>query len=386
MKILKIAVVGTGSRASAHLSTIQKLTDIYQLTAVCDVNSERANQTSQRYGVSGYTRVEEMLKSEKPDVILIAIPPDGHHIIAQIAAEHGVNIICETPIATTLPCADIMIASAKKHGVKLEIAENVWRFPQERLKKKIVDSGLIGDITQMHCWYSSGSYHGMNAVRTLIQSEAKGVIGYSKEMRATPPDSEGQYKYKSKRWELGVIEFQNGSTCVYQLPARGARGNYWEVDGTKGYILGNDVYVYHGSQPTKYTIETEYREVNGVKTIDKLRINSNPPIIWENPFKLYQTAGIDDVARADEHTSIYKAVVEDRDPDYGAINGRKDQELVIAVRESASRGSVYIDIPVKSITHHEQRLHEEYKAKYGYDPLQFKTEGIQTEYPRIGVA
>lgn len=384
MKILKIAVVGTGSRASAHLFTIQKLTDIYQLTAVCDVNSDRVKQVSTNYNVNGYSDVEPMIISEKPDIILIAVPPDGHHIVAYIAAEHGVNIICETPIATTLPCADLMINAAKKNGVKLEIAENVWRFPQERLKKKIVDSGLIGDITQIHCWYSSGSYHGMNAVRTLTQSEVKRVIGYSKGKRSTSsPNLNGQ-----PNWELGVIEFENGATCVYQLPARRSRGNYWEVEATKGCILGNDIYIYHESQAspaTRFPIETEYCDVNGVRTIDKLKINTDPPIVWENPYKRYQTAGIDDVARADEHTSLYKAVVEAHDPDYGAINGRKDQELVIAVRESALRGSVFIDIPIASFTQHEQRLHEEYKAKYGYDPLQFEASGIRTQYPRIGV-
>jgi len=64
MSMLNIAVVGTGGRAQSHLATIPKLKDIYQLTAVCDINAERARQASERFGVKGYTNVEQMFDIE----------------------------------------------------------------------------------------------------------------------------------------------------------------------------------------------------------------------------------------------------------------------------------------------------------------------------------
>lgn len=352
MKILKMAVVGTGNRARAHLATIPKLTDIYQLVAVCDLNAERAKEVSEQFKVPGYTDVEEMLKAEKPDVVLIAVGRDGHHTIAKIATKYGAHCITETPIATTLAYADIMIDAAKENGVKLEVSENVWRWPHERMKRIIVDSGLIGEVRFAQLWYSSGSYHGINAIRTLIQSEAKFVIGYTPKGPNAPS-------------EIGIIEFENGASALYELPFR-PRRNYWEVDGTKGAIVGNDVLV----DGKSYPIQTITGEVGGKKTITGCRLEANPPLVWENPLAKYGSTDADDVARTAVHCNFYKAIVEDTEPEYGALNARKDQEILIAIRESALKGSVPIQLPLTGGTEYERQLHEAYKAKYGHNPLE----------------
>ena len=123
MDKLKIAVVGTGGRAGAHLSTIPKLEPIYQLVGVCDIDKDRATETAQRMSVSGYTDIETLIEMESPDVILITVPPDGHHVITEIAASRGVHVITETPISTTLPCADRMIDAAAS-------MVSSWRSPK----------------------------------------------------------------------------------------------------------------------------------------------------------------------------------------------------------------------------------------------------------------
>lgn len=351
MRILRMAVVGTGGRAMAHLATIPKLTDIYQLAAICDVKEERVKKVSEQVKVPGYTDIEKMLKAEEPDVVFIAVPPDGHHTMAKIVTEHGVHCITETPIATTLAYADIMINAAKENGVKLEEAENVWRWPHERMKRVIVDSGLIGELNFAKLWYSSGSYHGMNAIRTLIQSEAKFVVGYKPE----GPNAPG---------EIGIIEFENGVSVLYELPFR-PRRNHWEIDGTKGAIVGNEVLI----DDKSYPIQTITGEVDGKKTITGCRLETDSPLVWENPLAKYGLTNADDVAKAASHYSIYKAIVEDTEPEYGAKNARKDQEILIAIRESALKGSVPIKLPLTEITEHERQLHEAYKTKYGHHPL-----------------
>ncbi|MCZ6678671.1 MAG: Gfo/Idh/MocA family oxidoreductase [Candidatus Poribacteria bacterium] len=372
MDKLKIAVVGTGSRAGAHLRTIPKLDPIYQLVGVCDIDERRAAEVAQRMNVSGYTDVETLIASASPDVLLITIPPDGHHVITEIAASHGVHVITETPIATTLPCADRMIDAADRYGVKLEVAENVWRWPRERLKRKLVDAGLIGEITHAHLWYTSGSYHGMNAIRTLVQSEAVRVIGHAKEIGECT-------------WEVGVVEFENGVSLVYEFPTR-RRGNYWEIDGTKGAILGEELQIYAGNEIETYPIQTVTTEVNGVEVVDHARVDTDPPVIWENPLKTYGLRDMDDVARGAELHSIYRAVVEGGDAEYGAINGRKDQEILIALRESARRGGEPIDLPLTEVTAHEERHHQKYREKYGVDPFDTIEAQKTILFPRRGVA
>jgi predicted dehydrogenase len=379
MKILRIAVIGTGGRAQSHLSTISKMTDKFTLCAIADLDPERAQQASDKYGGKGYTDAIEMLDAERPDVVFIVVPPDGHHILTEQAAMRGCHVICETPIASTLPCADYMIEAARKYNVKLEVSENVWRFPTERLKKQIIDAGLIGDVTQVHLWYTSGSYHGMNAMRTHVGSPPVRVRGFTREFPRAPGG-------EMINWELGVIDFANGAMGVYQLPSRRERGNYWEIDGTKGHIIGTDLFLYDADGArARYPFETEKEEVNGVEVLARMKVNTDPPVVWENPFRRYRTAGIDDVARADQLTSIYRAATENVEPDYGAAKARQDQEILIALRESALKGGVPIDLPLMDVTEHERSIHEAYRQKYGHDPLEHAADAARKFYPRIGV-
>ena len=371
MKRLKIAVIGTGGRAGAHLNTLPKLDPIYQLVGVCDIDQNRATEVAQRMSVSGYTDIESLIEAESPDVILITVPPDGHHVITEVAASHGVHIITETPISTTLPCADRMIDAAAQYGVKLEVAENVWRWPHERLKRKIIDTGLIGEITHAHLWYTSGSYHGINAIRTLVQSEAIRVSGHAKEIGNSP-------------WEVGIVEFANGVSLVYELPTR-RRGNYWEIDGTKGAIIGNELLLYRDNGTETYPIQTGTTEVEGVQSVDHARVDTDPPVIWENPLKTLGLTDTDDVARGAELHSIYRAIVEGIEPEYGAVNGRTDQEILIAIRESARNGGVSINLPLTEITGHEESLHREYRERYGVDPFDPIEKQKSILFPQRGV-
>ena len=371
MKTLKIAVVGTGGRAGAHLSTIPKLDPIYQLVGVCDIDKNRAAEVAQRMSVSGYTDVETLIEAESPDVILITVPPDGHHVITEVAASHGVHVITETPISTTLPCADRMIDAAARYGVELEVAENVWRWPHERLKRKIVDAGLIGEITHAHLWYASGSYHGMNAIRTLVGSEAVRVVGHAKEIGGSS-------------WEVGIVEFENGVSILYELPTR-RRGNYWEIDGAEGSIIGNELLLYQETGTETYPIQTVTTEVAGVEVVDHARVDTDPPVIWENPLKVFGLADADDVARGAELYSIYRAIVEGVEPEYGAINGRTDQEILIAIRESAQNGGQPINLPLTEITGHEENLHREYLERYGVDPFDPIEKQKSILFPQRGV-
>ena len=376
METLKMAVVGTGARARAHLATIPKLTDIYKLVAVCDLNEELVKEVAGQHNVESYTDVEEMLKSEKPDVVLVAVRQDGHHTVTRIAAMYGAHVLTETPIASTLAYADIMINSAKEFGVKLEESENVWRWPHERVKRAIVDAGLIGEVRYAHLWYTSGSYHGMNAIRTLIQSGAKCEDGFTgvNHVVGYVPKGPGAPR------EIGVVEFENGASALYELPTR-RRGNYWEIDGTEGAIVGDELQLYNGRETKSYPIHTITGEVDGKRTIVEARVDTDPPVVWENPLKKYGLGDADDVARAAAHYSIYKAVVEDAEPEYGAENARKDQEILIAIRESALKGSVPIQLPLTEVTEHERQLHERYKTQYGHDPLEIgKSEAKSTKY------
>ena len=67
MEKVKIALIGAGGIANAHLASYAKVenADIY---AICDINEERLNETADRFGITRrYTDVDTML-AELPEL------------------------------------------------------------------------------------------------------------------------------------------------------------------------------------------------------------------------------------------------------------------------------------------------------------------------------
>ena len=119
--------------------------------------------------------------------------------------------------------------------------------------------------------------------------------------------------------------------------------------------------------------------------VDHARVDTDPPIIWDNPLKTFGLADADDVARGTELYSIYRAIVEGVEPEYGALNGRTDQEILIAIRESSRNGGKPIDLPLTEITGYEENMHQEYSEKYGVHPFDTIERQKSILFPQRGV-
>jgi predicted dehydrogenase len=362
MTILNVAVVGPGGRARAHLPIIRILSDKYRLVAVCDVNEDQAKAVAAETGANAYTDLEKMLDKEKLDVCLIATQAESHHVIARVLAERKVNIITETPIALTLPCIDEMITAARENGVLLEVSENARRWPHERLKQKIVESGLIGDVREFYLSYTSGSYHGIAAVRAILGTEAQSVVGEF-------PDEEDVR-------ERAAIEWSNGISGKYECNR--SRGNYWEIIGSKGAIRRNELHLYEGDR--KLDIITETVGEDSEKTVKRAYAQTEPEVVWESPLQAYALPAADNVAVADGWCSLYEGVVNGKRLDYAGENARKDVELLLAIRESASEGGKKVAIPLTEITGHEELIHTEFEKVYGIDMLGLSLQHLKQKY------
>lgn len=366
MSILNAAVVGPGGRARAHLPIIRLLSDKYRLVAVCDVDEEQAKAVAAETGATGYTDLEEMLDKEKLDVCLIATQAESHHVIAQVLAERKVNIISETPIALTLPCADAMIKAARENGVLLEVSENARRWPHERLKQKIVASGLIGDVREFYLSYTSGSYHGIAAIRAILGPEAQNVV-------SSFPDEEDVK-------ERAMIQWLNGIGGKYEYNR--TRGNYWEIIGSKGAIRRNELHLYEGDR--KLDIITETVGEDSEKTVKRAHVQTEPEVTWESPLQAYALPAADNVAVAEAWCSLYDGVVHGKCLDYAGEDARRDVELLLAIRESASEGSKRVALPLMEVTGHEELIHTEFEKVYGIDMLGLSLQHLKQKYALSG--
>ena len=362
MTILKAGVIGPGGRARAHLPIIRILSDKYKLVAVCDIDEEKAKVAATETGANPYTDIEEMLDQENLDVCLVATQAESHHVIAQVLAERKVNIVTETPIAVTVPCADAMIKAARENGVLLEVSENARRWPHERLKRKIVESGLIGDVSEFYLSYTSGSYHGVSVIRAILATEAQSVV-------AEFPDEEDVK-------ERGDIEWSNGIKGRYEYNS--TRGNYWEIIGSKGTLRGNELHLFDGDK--KLNIVTETIGEESERTVKRAYVQTEPEVVWGSHLQNYALPGADNVAVADAWCSLHDSVVHGKQLDYGGENAKKDVELLMAVRESASEGGQKVALPLVEITGHEKLIHSEFEEVYGIDILELSLQHLKQKY------
>ena len=375
MPLLRLAVVGVGayetSRARGYLSTIAKLNDRYTLCAICDAGEGALQAAGDRFGVGArYTDFVRMLEQEQPDAVFILVPTDGQTVLALTAVDHGCHIITEIPYALTLSMGDAIAQACETEGVKWEVAENVWRWPHEQLKQEIVRQGLLGKITHARLCYTHGSYHGLNGIRMVLGKEAVRTMGYAQRVDVPPYQSYGGEPETVRWWESGTIEFEDGVTCLYEMPpSPSARDSLWEVEGMAGYLSGSELVRYSEGKKVRYPFEDIYEEIDGERVLSAVRVGTDPPVVWENPYKRQKVSAADDVAKAAILSSLHRAVTGHGEPAYGGANARRDMELWIAIRESGEQGNGWIDLPLTDETGLENRIRAEYVRRYGGDPV-----------------
>ena len=395
MSKLNIALVGAGRRgAGAHLPVIAKLKDVYNLVAVCDIDEAVATRYAKEYGATPYTNVRDLVAHEELDVVDITVPGVAHHAIGCFMADAGVHILCETPITVTLPTADLMIEHAKANNVKLEIAENYYRAPRERFLSKVIEADVIGEVARIYRIFYEGGHHGMSMLRLRAGGEPKSVLGITQTTPVIPIIDRMKRDHTSERWSLGFIEFDNNATAlmVYSnvIHARSlGRGQTGisQIDGSKGTIVGEDIYVtpadelQSGAKGVAYRPKRTTIDVDGANVIDNISLElPEQTVTWENPLKNYPLSE-GQIAVADELLSIATAVFNDTEPEYGAALGRQDQEMNIAMNESGNRSKETITFPLTELTETERGTHESYQEQYGH-PIEDIEAGIDTFFPR----
>lgn len=395
MSKLNIALIGAGRRGGgSHLPVIAKLKDVYNLVAICDIEEETATRYAEQYGANPYTNVRDLVAHEKLDVVDITVPGVAHHSIACFLADAGVHILCETPIAVSLPTSDMMIESAKANNVKLEVAENYYRAPRERFLSKVIEADVIGEVARIYRIFYEGGYHGMSMLRLRAGDSPKSALGITHSSPVIPIIDRMKRHHNSERWSLGFIEFDNNATAlmVYsnvihaRALGRGQTG-ISQIDGSKGTIVGEDIYVtpdadlQSGAKGIAHRAKRSTIDVDGVEVIEKIELElPEQTVTWENPLKNYPLSE-GQIAVADELLSIANAIKNDTDPEYGAALARQDQEMNIAMNESGKRSRETIMFPLTELTETEYGTHENYEKQYGH-PIEDVEAGIDTFFPR----
>ena len=142
--------IGAGYFAPFQYEAWTRIPEV-EITAVCSRSEKKAIELAARYGIHHhYDDWKRMIDVEKPDFIDIITPPETHEEICNYAAQRGINIICQKPLAPDMETCRRIVQTAKAAGVRFMVHEN-WRWqPWYRKIKEISDAGTVGSFTHIN--------------------------------------------------------------------------------------------------------------------------------------------------------------------------------------------------------------------------------------------
>jgi predicted dehydrogenase len=127
VKKLRFALFGSGFRARFQLQAWHELKGV-ECGAVFNRTRSTAEQFARDLNVPAvYDDANEMLKREKPDFVDIVTNPSTFSQFVQLAAGHGIPVICQRPMAPSVAVAERMVKFCREANVPFFIHEN-WRW------------------------------------------------------------------------------------------------------------------------------------------------------------------------------------------------------------------------------------------------------------------
>jgi predicted dehydrogenase len=143
---LRVALVGSGMISEYHLRAWARLPDA-AVVAVVDPDRSRREARAQQFGIaSHYPDLHALFADRAVDALDIASPRETHVDLVRHAAAEGLPVLCQKPLAPTLPEAEAL-AQDLGDRIRLMVHEN-WRFrPYYRRMRAWIGSGAFGSLT-----------------------------------------------------------------------------------------------------------------------------------------------------------------------------------------------------------------------------------------------
>ena len=171
----RYAIIGTGSRSQLYQDAIQReYGSNSELVALCDSNPTRlayalarsstADGSAQPRAFSA-ADYEEMIRSTKPDTVIVTTPDYTHcHYIVR-ALELGCDVITEKPMTTNAADCRAILDAQSRTGKHCRVTFNYRYSPPRSQVKDLLMSGEIGDVLSVDFHWLLNTHHGADYFR-----------------------------------------------------------------------------------------------------------------------------------------------------------------------------------------------------------------------------
>ncbi|MFT4640220.1 MAG: putative dehydrogenase [Verrucomicrobiales bacterium] len=145
---LKGVCVGAGYFSHFQYEAWTRIPEV-EILAICNRSTDKEQEVADQYEIPKVYEIaafRQMLETEKPDFVDIITPPETHLELCQIAAEMGVDIICQKPLASTYEETLELAEIARQSSGRFMVHEN-WRWqPWYREIKRVRNQALLGEF------------------------------------------------------------------------------------------------------------------------------------------------------------------------------------------------------------------------------------------------
>lgn len=169
---IKVAVVGTGGWGRQHARVFAQRPDV-DFCAVAGRNRERAEARAAEYGVRAYTDIAQMLETERPDLVSLSLPNQGHFAPTLQVIQAGFPLLVEKPLVFDLGEADTLLTEAAKRDLFFAINFNHRYAKPVRLAYEAIQAGRLGDLI-FATWRFGGEGGGDHPFGNLIETQCHG--------------------------------------------------------------------------------------------------------------------------------------------------------------------------------------------------------------------
>ena len=355
---IRFAIVGTGKRSDTlYAPLLNTLKEDVELVGVWGRSEDKARELGEKYHVPWFTALDQMRNELDVGAAIVSVANPANGEIGRRIIELGMHALLETPVANHLEDADAIISGAKRNNLKVEVAEQYYRRPMERLKRKLIDAAVFGKVLVAYNDFMGHGYHGMSLVRSYIGFDEPVIsVNGTETIFSIDPHYSWMSQRNEKReeeWQQARLHFANGalgffnwSSIAYDSALRWQRST--RFFGERGMAIDDRLTTLtpDGKDSQRIEIQRYFHNVGGMETLSELVARTSPEIVWRNPFRGYY---MDDemIAVADCLMSLVHAIREDKPPEYGAQQARLDQELTLAMHESARNSGANVSLPLQ---------------------------------------
>lgn len=121
-----VAIVGAGRMGRNHLKALQSIPDA-RVVGIADVREDVARDLAGQVGAEAFTDYQRMLTTLKPDAVYYCTPASDHREQVAFAADLGVNVFVEKPLAANVQDAFAIADSVEDAGILCTTGYQ-WRY------------------------------------------------------------------------------------------------------------------------------------------------------------------------------------------------------------------------------------------------------------------